>query len=503
MSLGQKTGRIGILLFLRKVWAGILNLFVLGYLARVLSKSDFGIVSISVTFISFIEILGSSSIGEYLIYKNSDKENKDEIINSSFWLNMVIIMLIIIIILFCAPYWANYYKNHEITYVVYVLSLGLVSQVISSIPMSILRKNLDYKPIIKIQFINGTLSQLTQLGLAIGGFGVYSLAIPTAVYPLITSIYLMSKTRPKLKLNLGIKYWKEIFSYTRFVMGTRLLGRFSNDGDNLILGKTLGMASLGVYDLSYKLSNLVNQQLLPILTDVSMPLFAKYNTQKTIVLRHYLSMVRIITFFLMPFYFVLIAFAPIVIRALYGTKWAEAAIPLQILCCFSMARSISSPTAGMYNALGTPKIAFYFNLIFTPIFLAVVFIFSSNGLLAVCLGVSFIRILGSIYHIYKVGKMIGLSLGSFFNNIKHAIIPNIVLTAICVVGLKHINMPYLQYALMFLYIPAQYIISYTFFKKSILKDYVILGMLFPKVRGVGRKLYIWRASIIKPLRTNS
>lgn len=484
MSTGQKTGRIGALLFLRKVWAGILNLFVVGYLARVLSKSDFGLISICVTFISFIEVLGASGIGEYLIYKNTDEEKRDKIINSAFWLNMLVTLIIITIIVFCAPYWADYYKNPKIVYIIYILMFGLVSQAISSIPMSMLRKGLNYKPIIRIQFINGTLSQLVMLTLAICGLGVYSLAIPSAIFPTLTGIYLMTQAKPKIRLRAGIEYWKEIFSYTRYVIGTRLLGRLSNDGDNLILGKTLGMASLGVYDLSYKLSNLINLQLLPILTDISMPLFAKYNTQKQIVRRHYLYMVRIISFFLIPLYFLLIAFAPLVIRILYSNKWSDAVIPLQLLCMFSLARSISSPTAGLYNALGKPKIPFYFNVIFTPIFLLFVFVFSKGGLLAVCAAVTFIRLAGSIYHIYKVGTIIDLSFGRFLSNIKHIFLPNILLTVTCIISLHFIKQGFLPYVLMGMYLPVIYLTAYIFYRRSIMKDYIIFCMLFPKFKSI-------------------
>ena len=485
MDIARITGKASALLTLRKVWAGVLNLFVISYLARILTKADFGLMSISWSLILIIDNLGPSSIGDFLVYK---RNNSDEIINSAFWLNLFLIIVIGTIIVLLAPFWANYYNNDAIKYLIYILAIGLIGKIFEIIPTAILKNKLDYKPIIIIQTITGTLSQISQLALAIIGLGVYSLAIPYAIFQTIIGIYLFIKVKPSIKLNFGIFHWKEILNYIRYLVGSKLLSRISMDGDSLIMGKTLGIIAVGVYNISGNLSNLFNQNLMPILEDVSLPVFSRYNLQRTVLRKQYLYVTRLISLFLTPVYFILIVFAPIIINSLYGNKWDDAVLPLQILCVFSLIRSISYPTSTLYNALGKPKIEFYFTLIFTPLFLLFVWLFSLKGLVVACVTITVLRIISSTYHIVRAGNLVNLSLVDFIKEIRHLIIPNILVSALYVSILQFIHNLNVKYLMMLFYIPITYFITYKLYKKNILKDYLLIFRLFPRLNFIRVRL---------------
>ena len=100
-DISRKAGTAGISLFFRKAWGGFLNLFVMAYLARVLSPEDFGLVAISNTLIGFMQVFGNAGIGDYLIYYKGEDES--EIQNAAFWLNCLIALFIFIVLLFIAP----------------------------------------------------------------------------------------------------------------------------------------------------------------------------------------------------------------------------------------------------------------------------------------------------------------------------------------------------------------------------------------------------------------
>ncbi|MBA3827751.1 MAG: oligosaccharide flippase family protein [Taibaiella sp.] len=482
---GSSTGNIGTLLLLRKLWAGVLNIFIISFIARLLDKSDFGLLVVSGVFISFMDTLGPASIGEYLIYYD-DKE-KPGVINSAFWLNLFIHVIIICITIILAPYWAHYYNNDKIKYMTYLLAAGFFGSIFSAIPTAMLKKRMDFKPVIFIQAITGTLFQLTQLALAIIGFGVYSLAIPTAIFPLVAGIYLFYKARPAIKLNFGTKYWVEIIRYIRYSIGSKILSRLSNDGDSLIIGKMTGLAALGVYNISSKLSNLLNQNIMPILDDVSMPLFVKNNTKYTIIRKQFLYVIRVTSLFLTPFYFLLIIFAPIIITSLYGEKWVDAILPLQILCICSLVKTISYPTATLFYALGKPKIDFYTTLIYAPVFLLLVWIFSQKGLIAACIVIAALRIVNTMYYIYKSGSLISLTFFNFFSEIKHLVIANLLLGGLTLVTLHFLHNLNLKYLMMVFYMPSAYFLTYLLYKKRMLKDYLLIYKFFPALNFIRNK----------------
>jgi O-antigen/teichoic acid export membrane protein len=413
VGLAQKAGKAGSLMLIRKGWGALLNLFVMAYLARTLDKGDFGLVAISGTLIGFIQVMGLSGIGDYVIFNNG--ENKREILNSAFWLNLWITLAVVILVLLALPWWVSLYDDERISDLVIILSVSFFFNSISSIPATVFRKELNYGPMVAIQTVFGTASQGLSVLFAFLGFGVYSLALPAIIVaPLMCGAFFWKSGFIPDFRNHGQKLWKEIFSYTKHIIGSRLLNKVANEGDTLLIGKLLGMEALGIYDIAFKLANIFNSHLLPIITNISFPVFSILKEDLGSLRIQYLRMIDLISFVFFPLVTMMILFAPILIDTLYGENWQSATMPFQILCCFAFLRSISSPTSGMYNALGRQQTGFLFTLFFTPVLVLVIFLSSSNGLLITCISITVTRVIGSIVNLIIVNQILKVSFKDFF-----------------------------------------------------------------------------------------
>lgn len=122
MSLAQKAGQAGALMLFRKGWGALISFGVMAYLARVLEKEDFGIVAVSATLISLIQVVAISGISEYLIFYKGEDEKK--VINAGFWLNLLATMGVSVGVLIATPYWATFYGDQRITTILYMLLIG-------------------------------------------------------------------------------------------------------------------------------------------------------------------------------------------------------------------------------------------------------------------------------------------------------------------------------------------------------------------------------------------
>lgn len=412
MSLAQKAGQAGVLMLFRKGWGALVSFGVMAYLARVLDKSDFGLLAISATLIGIIETVALSGIGEYVIFYH-DKDEK-EVSNSAFWLNVLLTIVVCAAVLIAAPFWAGFYKDERINRIIWLLLIGFFFNMLSSIAVAQFRKKLDYRPLVLIQTIFGTISQLSQIAFALLGFGVYSLALPHAVITPVMSVVLMWKSGFKPTLNLNTRHWGAIFGYTKHVIGARILGKFVNEGDTLIVGKFLGMDLLGVYNLAFRFAHLFFANFLPIITNVTMPVFSSIKDNMQRLRDNFIRSLKLISFVTIPVIAFQILFAGPLVNLIYGPKWTDAVIPFQILSLFVLFKSVGSPTSGLYNATGNPQIGFYFSLIFAPVFIASV-LFSSvfHSLIITTSIVAGIRILGTLTHFFlsaKILKVSGLSL---------------------------------------------------------------------------------------------
>lgn len=455
----------------RKGWGALVNLGVMAYLARTLDKEDFGLVAISGTLISFIQVFGLSGIGEYVVFYNG--EERKSILNSAFWLNFWISLAIVGITLLAMPFWAKWYNDPRIVQILILLLVGFFFTSLSSIPISIFRKELNYGPMIAIQTVFGTISQLLNVLFAVLGFGVFSLALPSAIIPPLLCAAYFWKTgfKPNFRAH-GREYWSKIFSYTKHVIGSRVLSKFANEGDTLIVGKFLGMEALGIYDIAFKLANMLNTQFLPIVTNIALPVFAQNGADRKTVGSHYIKMIGLISVILFPLYSVAIVFADPIINLLYGPKWTTAIIPFQILTFFTILRSISSPSSGLYNALGKPQIGFYFTLVFTPIFLITLVISAQWGLIAMCISVTLLRIAGSFYHLSMAGILSHLKWIDTWNAIRWPVVVSFVTASV----VYSVDLGLIIKSILF--IGLFIALSFIFFKKELLLNQNLFMKLF-------------------------
>ncbi len=454
----------------RKAWGAIVNIGVMAFLARTLNKSDFGLVAISGTLIAMIQTIGVSGISEYIVFYHGDDAKERQ--NGAFWLNVFLTILVTVAILISAPFWACLYSDDRIVSLVYLLVIGFVFTMLSSIPLAIFRKKLEFKTIIKTQTIFGTISQVSQIAFVYLGFGVYSLAMPSAIVIPIMTIVLFKQSGYKINFkDFGTKHWKEITKYTKHVIGSRVLTKLVNEGDTLLVGKLLGLEALGIYDLAFKFANLVNSQLLPIITNISLPIFSRDRDNISLTRDRFVKSAQIIAFLIFPISGLIILFASDITRLLYGANWDLAVVPMQIFCIHAAFRSISSSSSGLFNAFNKPQYGFYFNLFFTPIFIFGVLISSQYGLLVVCSVVSLLRIFGGIINIKIALNLVDYSLREFINSIGSSIVFSLVITFLLFITYKNhncLNMALTLFVFIILYVALNLIFKNSSFRNILI-----------------------------------
>ena len=416
MSLGEKVFSSAFLLLIRKIWGNVINLVVMTFLARILSKEDFGLLAISSVFLSIINTLATSGIAEYIVYY--DGEDKHEKVNSAFWLNLLLTLAVIVVVIAVGPWWSAFYQNEKIYSLLLLLSVSFFFEMGSTIPKTILRKELEYKSLVYYSSISMTMVSVGKLASAWAGFGVYSLALPQAIVSpfLMASFFIKTNWRPYARL--GLAHFHSIFHYSKHIIGGRVLTKLVNEGDNLIVGKFIGLEGLGVYALAFQLANLVTTNVVFLVNDIFLPLFSKVKGDVERIRKLYTRMIQFLAFISFPLITALSIAAEPIVYYIYGEKWMDVVLPFQILCLFTLGRSISSPSSSIYNALGRPEIGFNIALVYTPVFLISVFFGSHYGVVGVAISTTIVRVIGSIVSLKVSLRLISYPVLQFFESLK-------------------------------------------------------------------------------------
>lgn len=424
MSLGKTVFTSAFLLFFRKIWGNVINLVVMAFLARMLSKEDFGLLAISSVFLSIINTLATSGIAEYVVYY--DGEDKIERVNAAFWLNLLLTIGVIVVVIALGPLWSNFYHSPKIYSLVLLLCIPFFFEMGSTIPKALLRKELDYVPLVYYSSVSMTLVSVGKLGAAFAGFGVYSLVIPQAIVApfLMLSFFIRTAWRPSMAI--GLIHFPTIFRYTKNVIGGRVLSRIVNEGDNLIVGKIVGMEGLGIYALAFQLANLVTTNVVFIVNDLLLPVFSKVKGDILRVKEIYFRMLNLLVIGSFPLTVAMILSAEGIVGLIYGTKWEEVVIPFQILSLFALSRSINSPTSSLFNSLGKPEINFKFGLYFAPVFLLSVYVGGQYGVVGVAIATTVTRFFGAIVLTHLAMHLVKTTFGEFAGQLKYIGLPSLL-----------------------------------------------------------------------------
>lgn len=367
MSIGAKASKGFVKLFQRNMLEKLMGLTTIVILARKLTPYDFGLVSITEVLLYLISVFGTTGLSEYLLAYR--KEDIEDTFKAAFWFNIIITLVVLVLFLAIAPLWAIFQNEPRIWNISFITGGIFVASQLSVIPKTWLSRNLQFDKQVKIQTPFIILMPLAKVAAVFAGLGVYSLVIPVLIFTPIQTLVFYRATKLKPGTKLYKERWKEIFNFTKHLIGSALLRRLADHGDKFILGKFLGLGMLGIYNIAMQMAELFTSQLIKVSNNVLSSVLPKYVNDKGQFYNHYINFLKTFSFVLLPFMAVMLLAAKPIILLIYGEKWMGAVVPMQILIAYSAMRSVTSSFSIVMNAFHLNKQSFKVNLFFTPVHL--------------------------------------------------------------------------------------------------------------------------------------
>ena len=336
--------------------ANMLSTFVL---AAILIPDDFGIVSIAVMISNVLSLFRDFGVGQALIYQ---KEHVEESANTAFLISVGMGIFLYLVGFFLAEPAAVFFRNPNVEFVVKVLPFTLVISSFSSIPLSLLEKELDFRMRILPDIASSLAYLAITVVLAARGLGFWSIIFGDLAgsIVLLIVIFMISSWHPKMKLNIA--RLKKLVGFGKYMMTSTIIIFIYRNIDDFIIGRMLGMKQLGFYGLAYRIGNLPTNHITQIISKVLYPAFMNVRDDWERLVAYYYRSFRYLCFITFPVAFGILVFAPDFFHLLYGEKWNEAILPTQILAVFGLIRSLFSMTSYLFIAAGRVREIIYFPL---------------------------------------------------------------------------------------------------------------------------------------------
>jgi PST family polysaccharide transporter len=242
------------------------------FLARLLTPTDFGLLTMVTTFSLLLASVGVNGLFEAVIQR---PKLDHKLTSNLFWINVGLGAILTLGFAASGDLIARFYRNALLQRVTVAMSATIFLTTISGIHIALLKRSMRFGALSTNDIVARGLSVIVSVLLAWQGWGYWSLVVGAIVLPLSTSIgaFVLCRWLPGLPRRCDgtlsmIRFGLNTFGHFAANYGTRNL-------DNLLVGAFLGPQSLGFYKKAYDLCVLPVGQLSVPLNAVAVPTMSR------------------------------------------------------------------------------------------------------------------------------------------------------------------------------------------------------------------------------------
>lgn len=335
--------------------------FIVGLvLARILSPEEYGLIGIVTIFTTIMLGFVDSGFSNALIRKH---EVSDEDYSTLFFFNLVVSIIMFALLYIGAPAIAYFFERPQLVSLTRVMGLLLIFQAISIVQYTILSRKIDFKTKTKASIISAISSGVIGIGMALTGFGVWSLVSQQLSRQFFYSIclWIFNKWWPKLKLS--IDSFKYMWGFGWKLMLSSFLDRVWTQLYQAVVGKYYSPATLGQYTRAKEYASIFSSNLTSIVQRVSYPVLSQVQDDKERLVSAYRRVIKATMFVTAVIMLSMGAVSEPLLYCLIGPQWHEAAVYLPLICVSMSLYPLHAINLNMLQVQGRTDIYLYIEII--------------------------------------------------------------------------------------------------------------------------------------------
>lgn len=223
------------------------------FLARILTPTDFGLVALAMSMVVFFTYIGDAGLGRSLVRTHAEDS---EVWSSAHWAVMLMTIGLGLVILALALPAAAFFNEPRLTPIVATLALAPVLLGLVEIPAASLLQKEKFQWLAAAELASAIGGIVVALWVAVNGGGAWALVWQHLTQRIVKAavIVIASDFRPRLVLSFA--KLRDHFGFARDTIGWSMMTFVSRQADTLIVGKFLGAATLGLYNIAVRVMQL-------------------------------------------------------------------------------------------------------------------------------------------------------------------------------------------------------------------------------------------------------
>ena len=368
----------------------VVSIVATAILARLLTPGDYGLigmVAVATNFVSIFKDLGLS------LATVQSAEISSEQITTLFWVNVSLSAAITILMVAFAPAISWFYREPRLTGITIVTSLGFVLGGLAVQHEALLKRQMRFFALSAIAFASTIIGY--GVGIVLAWYGVRYWALVFSQLALLAAnalgVWVWCGWRPgRPKPNSGVR---SLLTFGGNITGYALINYFSNNSDNILIGRSWGSQALGLYNKAAQLLGLPTDQINEPLASVAIPALSRLSHFPERYLQAYLRITEKILLLTMPAITLMIATADWLVLIVLGPQWGDTARIFVFMGIAGLFQPLISTAGWLFVSQGRARHMLYWSMVNAPISILAVMAGLPWGAVGVAASYSLTRLL--------------------------------------------------------------------------------------------------------------
>ena len=396
-------------------------------LARLLAPNDFGVFAMIFFAMELAQVFTDFGFGTAIVQR---RVTDPVVLSTSFWLNMGIALLVGAIMIAAGPLLAKFFEQPIVASLAIAGALNVVIACAMVVPQALLTQRFAFRAQTQAQLIGSVVGGGAALMAAFAGAGVWSLVVQPIAGTLVTLVITFRAARWLPSWGFSYASVREMMGFGANLLGSNVIDTLGRSMHNIILGKWLGAAPLGIYNMAHGVTYFPIYQVSAVVVKVLFPTLVSLNDEPDRFRAAYLRIVGAIALVTFPTMTGLFAVADDFVAVVFGSQWLGMIPVLKVICWVVMCQSVATTSSTVLLSKGDSRILFRLSVISTIIMGVALLIGSQWGLLGTAYGYAIATMLSFAMLIHFSLKKIGLALSVFLLSMRGSLGASLAMTLV-------------------------------------------------------------------------
>lgn len=336
-----------------RIFVALSQILILPILARQLDVTDFGDIAIAMTVVLFAQLLSDGGLGRSLIRQETYQRIEW---SSVFWLLVAVGLGLTGLLIAIAPLWAGFFERPSLQSLIMALSVVPLLYAVSAVSTAKLERDKRFPTIGVVQVIAAIAGMIAAVSLALAGAGAWALAAQQIILATIHSLSCIALAGFRPLSPMHRVPLREHLTFAGNSISVSLLTTAQRQVPIMLIGQSLGAATLGLFAMSQRIHNL---PLFALAAPASRVVFGQMSrAQKTParIVTHYLSSIFLLSFLVFPPVAVLAGIGETAFAVLLSEPWKPAAVIFALAAPGVALDAVTSHAGVLFQAVNRTEI---------------------------------------------------------------------------------------------------------------------------------------------------